>query len=193
MMTDAMSTSREYFDKLYKSSVDPFHNWKNEYEDSKRETAMSLLTRERYSNIFEPGCGNGALTLDLAARTEKIISVDWSQDALNAAALHCAGVSHVEFRQMDFPLEIPNEKFDLVVISELLYYFSELRLKRFFDVLPTLLQEKGEVLLVHWRGLSSDYPSSGDEVHDAFHRQGHFSIEGFIERPEYLVSVGRLK
>lgn len=187
------STDREYFDKLYEATVDPFRIWQSEYEQSKRSHAMSLLQKPRYPSAFEPGCGNGAFSLDLSSRCEQLTAVDWSEDALKAAALHCAGVPNIDFYALDFPKSLPNQKFDLLVVSELLYYFSDEKLGHFFEILPDIVKPSGEILLVHWRGKSDDYPSNGDLVHKAFHDHASIKVLETFEHPQYLVSSGVLR
>ncbi|RZA13795.1 MAG: class I SAM-dependent methyltransferase [Proteobacteria bacterium] len=186
----AASTDRQYFQKLYEASVDPFHNWRNEYEDSKRAQALSLLQKAFYPTAFEPGCGNGALSLDLSERCGHLSSVDWSSDALRAASLHCAGVANIDFSEMDFPAALPQKTFDLLIVSELLYYFSEMRLKKFFHSIPEIVKPGGEVMLIHWRGASDDYPSTGDAVHEEFHKLTSIRQAQVFEHPQYLISSG---
>lgn len=188
-----LSTDREYFEKLYEATVDPFRIWRSEYEQSKRAHALGLLQKDHYGSIFEPGCGNGAFSLELAGFCDHLTSVDWSEDALRAAALHCAGIPNVEFYELDFPRSLPNQRFDLLVASELLYYFADDRLNVFFESLPEIVKPGGEILLVHWRGKSDDYPMNGDLVHEAFHRQKSVQILETFEHPQYLVSAGILK
>lgn len=186
----AASTDRHYFQKLYETSVDPFHNWRNDYEDSKRAQALKLLQKPFYRTAFEPGCGNGALSRDLSTRSGQLTSVDWSADALRAASLHCAGIPNIDFYEMDFPAILPHKTFDLMMVSELLYYFSDMRLKKFFASIPEIVKPGGEVMLIHWRGASDDYPSVGDAVHDEFHKLQTVRHLQVFEHPQYLISSG---
>ena len=71
-----MSSTREYFDELYQHSDDPWHLREGWYERRKRSLTLALLPRPRYRNAFEPGCANGELTAELAARCEMLLAAD---------------------------------------------------------------------------------------------------------------------
>ena len=61
----------------------------------------------------------------------------------------------------------PEGDFDLIVFSEILYYFAGEDLGRMLDLAVTSLRPAGTLLAVHWRHPVADYPRSGDEVHSA--------------------------
>ena len=75
-------------------------------------------------------------------------------------------VGAVELLQV--PGAFPDAVFDLVVVSEVGYYWSasDLRLAR--DLIVEHLAPGGHLLLVHWTVEVAEYPISGDEVHEAF-------------------------
>jgi hypothetical protein len=61
--------------------------------------------------------------------------------------------------------EIPEGPFDLIVLSEIGYYFRAPDLRRLADRLLTCLADGGEFVAVHWLGHSADHLLHGDEVH----------------------------
>jgi SAM-dependent methyltransferase len=192
-MDSPPGTQQEYFQNLYRQSHDPFRNWVNDYEERKRNIALKILREPQYGRIFEPGCGNGGLSKELSKRGRRLLAVDWSKEALEAADRYCAA-DNIEFREMNFPNEIPaslEAGFDLMVVSELLYYYSEKDLERFFEVIPKILKPNGEILLIHWRGISDHYPSTGDKVHKKFHLQTSVKVLETFEDPNFLISLGR--
>jgi hypothetical protein len=67
---------------------------------------------------------------------------------------------------MTFPEEMPGGQFDLVVCSEVLYYFDGAAFELAVERLRGALQSGATVLAVHWRPATSSYPLRGDEVHD---------------------------
>ncbi|RYZ49090.1 MAG: class I SAM-dependent methyltransferase [Proteobacteria bacterium] len=192
-MESALGTQRDYFKNLYRQSDDPFRNWVNDYEERKRNIALNILREPQYGRIFEPGCGNGGLSKELSKRGRSVLSVDWSKEALLAAKDYCSA-GNVEFREMNFPTETPLDVetgFDLMVVSELLYYYSKTDLERFFEVVPKILKPNGEILMIHWRGLSDHYPSNGDAVHRRFHQHSAVNVLETFEDPNFLISLGR--
>ena len=61
---------------------------------------------------------------------------------------------------------IPNAEFDLVVFSEIGYYFKETQLCSLATELVKQTGREGTFLAVHWLGSSPDHVLDGDRVHD---------------------------
>jgi chemotaxis methyl-accepting protein methylase len=55
---------------------------------------------------------------------------------------------------------------DLIVLSEIAYYFDAAELYRIAKNLYERLSSGGTLLAVHWLGKSDDHLLHGDEVHD---------------------------
>jgi hypothetical protein len=62
------------------------------------------------------------------------------------------------------PEEWPAGPFDLIVLSELAYYFDESDLARLVDVAVASAAGGATLAAVHWRR-ETDYPLSGDQAH----------------------------
>jgi SAM-dependent methyltransferase len=69
---------------------------------------------------------------------------------------------------MMVPEEFPDDTFDLVVLSEVGYYWSREALQVAKARITRALEPEGHVLLVHWTPFVHDYPLTGDQVHEAF-------------------------
>ena len=54
--------------------------------------------------------------------------------------------------------------YDLIVVSEVLYYLDEPAFDATLDAIERTLH--GTLLAVHWRPLAERYPLTGDEVHE---------------------------
>jgi chemotaxis methyl-accepting protein methylase len=67
------------------------------------------------------------------------------------------------------PDEFPEGTFDLIVLSEVLYYFSKEDLGRLADKCLLALEPGGEIILCHWLG-ETDYPLTGREASEIFAR-----------------------
>ncbi len=72
----------------------------------------------------------------------------------------------MEFRLMQVPQEVPEGPFDLIVVSEVAYYWRMADLERAADKMAGMQARGGQLLLVHWTPLVKDYPITGDQVHD---------------------------
>lgn len=158
----------EYFEDVYNAGDDPWNFASSEYEAEKYAATLDALPREKYESAFEIGCSIGVLTAKLAARCDALLSIDVNEKALAQAGERCREFSNVRFRLMSIPNEFPDEKFDLILVSEVGYYLDKKDWKTAFDKIFDHLTSGGNVVLVHFTPFVHDYPQTGDEVHDSF-------------------------
>ena len=157
-----------YFDGVYAVSDDPWSFASSEYESAKYRHSLAALTRPVYHNAFEIGCSIGVLTSLLAPRCAKLLAVDIAEKPLQIARRRLHGEPRVRFARMTLPTEFPEEAFDLIVCSEVGYYWSETDLEIAVAKIGKALLPGGQLLLVHFTPYVPDYPLTGDEVHAAF-------------------------
>jgi SAM-dependent methyltransferase len=155
-----------YFRDLYASSADPWGLAERWYEARKYALAVALLPRERYRSAFEPGCSIGVLTAQLAPRCDRLLACDAVPDAVAAARSRTAGLPCVRVERRVIPGEWPPGSFDLIVLSEFLYYFDDADLGQVLGLGIGSLRPGGQILAVHWRHPAPDHPRTGDEVHE---------------------------
>jgi SAM-dependent methyltransferase len=154
-----------YFDQVYAGADDPWDLRGRWYERRKRSAILAALPQERYRRGFEPGCAVGALTAGLAERCDELLAVDRHERPLAAAAETLAGHAHVRVARMDVPAQWPDGSFDLVVLSEIGYYFAGEDLARLAGLAATSVTPGGTLLGCHWRHRAPDHAVPGDEVH----------------------------
>jgi SAM-dependent methyltransferase len=158
------STDREYFHELYASSSDPWNFATSWYERRKYALTVATLPRTRYRSAFEPGCSIGILSELLAPRCERLLATDINSTALEQASERLKNFAGVEVEHRAIPESWPSERFDLVVLSELAYYFDVATLDIIVaDVIKSMLPES-HLIGVHWRG-KTNYPLTGDQAH----------------------------
>ncbi|WP_168797514.1 PIG-L family deacetylase [Neolewinella litorea] len=165
------SLGGEYFAAIYQGSEDPWQFETSEYERGKYAATLAALPLGRYDRALEIGCSIGVLTEQLAERCEELLAVDVSEAALERARDRLANQIHVELRRLSIPQEFPEGSFNLVVLSEVGYYWSYTDLERAIDLIQNSLRPGGVLLLVHYTPYVPDYPLTGDEVHEAFARK----------------------
>jgi len=85
---------------------------------------MAMLPRARYRDVFEPGCSVGVLSELLAPRCERLLCCDIAPAAVQSAAQRTAAHPNVVVQQRALPGDWPAGQFDLIVLSETLYYFA---------------------------------------------------------------------
>ena len=87
------------------------------------------------------------------------------------------------------PGDWPEGGFDLVVLSELLYYLSDDDRLRTVDLALGSLAPGGHLLAVHWRHPFAEAPTDGDAVHDALAADGRFTVERHEVDPDYRLDL----
>ena len=154
-----------YFDGMYAAAADPWGFEERWYERRKHSISLAMLPRERYHAAFEPGCSIGVFTRMLAPRCGTLLACDLAAAAVRAAAARTADLPQVRVEQRELPRGWPDDRFDLVVFSEFLYYFGDHDLEQVLKNAVAALEPDGTLLAVHWRHPVADYPRSGDDVH----------------------------
>ncbi|MEJ8646652.1 SAM-dependent methyltransferase [Streptomyces sp. MS1.AVA.3] len=145
-----MSTPPAYFDALYAGATDPWDLAGRWYEQRKYALTVASLPRRRYRAAFEPGCSVGVLTARLADRCDHLLATDRVPSAVATAAERTRGLPHVEVRRLTIPDEWPDGTFDLVVLSEILYYFDDSALDDVLTRTLDSLEPGGTLVAVHW-------------------------------------------
>ena len=197
-----MTLGPGYFDAMYAAAADPWSLRTRWYEARKYAISAAMLPRQRYGDAFEPGCSVGVLTGLLAPRCDRLLSCDLASAAVKAAAEHTARFPHVRVEQRTIPRDWPPGRFDLVVLSEFLYYFAGRDLDHVLDLALAALKPAGTLLAVHWRHPVAEYPRSGDEVHAALgaraglarladHTEPDFEAQVYLRGDGELVSVAQ--
>lgn len=163
----------EYFDTKYAEKLDYWDFETSEYEATKYTDTLQSLPARHYHNAFEIGCSIGVLTAQLATRSANLLAIDVADRALTAAGARCAALPNVHIAKMRFPRERPPNsiRFDLIIVSEVGYYWSLDELHAAQEAIDELLEAGGHLVLVHWTPLVLDYPLTGDEVHESFLRR----------------------
>jgi len=157
----------DYFDAMYAKSPDPWQLAERWYDQRKYAMTMAMLPRPRYRHAYEPGCSVGVLTELLTARCDHVTATDVAAAALEATAerLERGGRSErVTLDRRSLDSGWPADVVDLVVLSEVAYYFDAEGLRTVLDRECPRLATGATVLAAHWRHPVQDYPLTGDEA-----------------------------
>ena len=160
------TTSSEAFERRYRQKPDPWDFATSSYELGRYDSMLNALSRATYRLIYEPGCSVGVLTERLSRIAERVIAADFAPSAVAQAQQRCARLWNVEFEVADVRHFVPAERPDLIVFSEIGYYFPVHEVGRIGRFLGEQLAPGGELLAVHWLGCSGDHVLHGDEVHE---------------------------
>jgi len=201
-MTTPVTLPPAYFDAMYQAAADPWGFEDRWYEQRKYAISLALLPAARYRSAFEPGCSIGVLTRPLAGRCDAVLSCDVAAAAVRAAVRRTRDLPHVQVERREIPGAWPAGRFDLIVLSEILYYFGDHDLEQVLKNAVSALEPEGTLLAVHWRHPVADYPRSGDDVHRALagcpglgrlvrHTEPDFLAEVYIRTDRTPVSVAQ--
>jgi SAM-dependent methyltransferase len=162
------SLTTEFFEQLYQENPDPWQFATSEYEAEKYAATLNALPRNLYKAGFEIGGSIGILTEKLARRCQSLLSVDVSQIAQTQAIDRCRHLHNIKFELMSVPEAFPTTSFDLIVLSEVGYYWSWDDLHKAQRLILDRLESQGHLLLVHWTADRGILLLTGDEVHNDF-------------------------
>jgi 2-polyprenyl-3-methyl-5-hydroxy-6-metoxy-1,4-benzoquinol methylase len=190
MSRRARTLAPDYFEALYAQDGDPWKFASSEYEAEKYARTLAALPEARYGAALEIGCSIGVLTRQLATRCERLVAIDAAPTPLAEARRRCQGLANVEFAQMFVPGEWPQGVFDLILLSEVIYYLDAADVAKLAKRVEAALAARGTVVLVHWTG-ETDYPLTGDQAAESFMQalQDRIEVVGFARRPEYRLDV----
>lgn len=160
------SLTEDYFDGIFAADDDPWSLANSPYEAAKFARTIAVLDDRRYAAALEIGCAHGVLTHRLAPWCDDLLAIDISAKAIGYARGRCEEFRQIRFERVAFPDEAPAIEFcDLVLLSEVVYYWSDADVVAAGTWLKTHVAVGGRILLVHWIG-ETDYPQSGDAAVD---------------------------
>ena len=156
-----------YFDARYAADPDPWRFETSRYEQAKYDATLVALPHARYVSALEVGCSIGVLTERLAGRCDRLVALDVAEAALDQAWRRCRAWEHIDFVRGQVPDEWPHGSFDLILLSEVVYYLDAADVGRLVKRVRGSLRPGGDAVLVHWTG-ETHYPLTGDEAAELF-------------------------
>jgi cyclopropane fatty-acyl-phospholipid synthase-like methyltransferase len=182
-------TSIEHFEAQYRDDPDPWGYRSSAYERAKYDATLAACGPGPFENALELGASIGVFSVRLAPRCRSLTTIDYSPTAVRHA--RAALVAHRNARVVlgAIPEDLPEERFDLVVASETLYYLDAATLERTFATLETCTVQGARVVCVHWRSAGPERPLTAAQVHDEVRRQAWLRRLTSECRPEYLLDV----
>lgn len=182
----------DHFEDLYVSTADPWHLTERAYDLRKYALTVDSLPAPRYGSAFEPACSVGVLTRMLATKCDELLACDLSHVAVEQARAHCAGMPHVRVERRLLPDEWPEGRapgFDLIVLSEFLYYLDDIRFAAVLDRTVDSLAPGGTLAAVHWRPAAPGHVRPAESVHAALR-----ALPGLVQmvehrEPDFLLDV----
>ena len=182
-------TDQAHFDAVYAERDDPWRIMESWYESRKRAILSASLPQWYYGNAYEPGCGPGGLTELLAPRCGRLVASDLHDRAVTVAQRRVATFPHVTVTRAAFPEHGLRETFDLIVISELGYYFAPSDWTQAVARLQDMLTPNGTVVACHWKHDFEHRRNSTEQVHLAIAESGALHRHCRHDEPDFLLEI----
>ena len=192
-----MNGARQHFEQMYQADPDPWQVASRWYERRKRDLLLAALPRERYAHGFEPGCGNGEATQRLLQRCDRLCAVDFSDRAVDLCRQRIAPQDRARLDLQALPLpwqwpqvpQVPQQGFDLIVVSELAYYFDDAALAHFNRQCLASLQGGGHWLMCHWRHGAHDHLQTTRTLHDSVSAHAQLNLLLSHSEPDFQLDI----
>ena len=177
------ATASNAFDRLYAEQDDPWHIESPWYERRKRAVLLAALPFEQVDTIYEPGCGNGALSAGLANRCRRLLVSDTAPRALVNARQRMAECNNVEFACETIPAQWPAEMVDCIILSELGYYLDPPALDLLVQKIQNCLKPAGFLVACHWKPAFAERTCGTAQLHLVF--EASLSLTRLVHHDEH--------
>jgi SAM-dependent methyltransferase len=184
-----MSVDSDYFNALYARNDDPWGIGKRWYEVRKRALILASLPRASFARVFEPGCGAGHLTMELAPRAKALVAMELVPGAADLVRARLAGHGHVEVTTGAVPDNWPTGEFDLMVFSEIGYYIDAQAWTQVAARAARSLSDDGVLLACHYRHPFLERAQTTEAVHGAFASRHELHAHAHHVEPDFVIDV----
>lgn len=184
-----VETNEVDFNAIFEQEDDPWGFATLWYEARKRAVLLAALPETRYGRVFEAGCATGLLTEMLATRADTVLALDLAPRAVSRARERLTGLSHVDVQAGCLPDDWPAGRFDLVVLSELGYYFTLDDWQATAERAAEAIGPHGTIVACHWLRPFAGRRLSTRHVHAAIARQPGLRRHVRHLEPDFLLEV----
>jgi SAM-dependent methyltransferase len=178
-----------YFHRMYERSPDPWGFTSRWYDQRKYQLTLAALPRPRYRSAYEPGCSVGVLSALLAPRCDRLLCSDLVPAAVDSARARLREQRHVSVVRQQIPQDWSDGPFDLIVLSEVLYYLTDTELKQALECARHSLVPGGDLVAVHWRYPAAEHRHTGDAVHAYLSGAHGLAARGSYADPDFRLDV----
>ena len=154
------------FEQRYRLAGDPWGYRSSDYERAKYDATLKACGPGPFASALELGGSIGVFSARLAPRCRALTTVDFSATAVRAARAQLAAYGQARPILGEIPGAIPDDSYDLVVASEILYYLDAGALAATLRRLEQVLATPGRLVAVHWRPTGPERPHTATAVHD---------------------------
>lgn len=169
-----------YWEAIF-AEADPW-SYTNTYEQRKYEQTLSLLADLQVGRALELACAEGHFTAQLAPLVGTLVATDISSIAIERAAARCADHSNIEFSLLDLTNDSLPSDLDLIVCSEVLYYYERSAVETLAVRMRDALRPGGVIVSAHANLLTHEPHRTGFDW-------GH-AVTGKVVRDVFAATPG---
>ena len=175
------------FEQRYRTEGDPWRYRSSGYETGKYDATLSACGAGPFRSALELGGSIGVFSARLAPRCQALTTIDFAPTAVEAARAELAPYPHARALLGEIPGAIPDQHYDLIVASEILYYLDAIALTATVARLEQTLEPGGRLVTAHWRPPGPERPHSAVSVHDTLGALPWLVVVEDRSTPDYLL------
>lgn len=169
--------SLQGFEQTFAQDADPWKTWTSRYEAVKRDALAKAVGAGRHGRVLEVAAGNGSNTRMLASRALRLTATEGTASGTKLLREATEGLPNVEVVQCNLKNSLPGDRYDLIVISEVLYYLPDRAFESFAREVARTLRPGGRLVLAHHRDEFADRARPAHNVHPCFIRTTQVSMK----------------
>jgi trans-aconitate methyltransferase len=177
------------FEARYRAEGDPWAYTTSAYERDKYAATLAACGPGPFAAALELGASIGVFSELLADRCRRLVTIDGAPTAVAAARRRLATRPQVRVELGSIPEAIADERFDLIVASEILYYLEADALAATLTRLAAVALPGARVVAVHWRPAGPERPFSAEQVHATLHALDWLAPVDSAPTDDYLLDV----
>lgn len=183
----------EHFETLYRGDNDPWGARDSAYEIEKRAALLEALGEERGESALEFGCGEGHISAALKDHFRTVAGFDLDPNIVARAQARHGEPGRVSFAVARMPGDFPDIRFDLLVLSEMLYFLTEPEIETLLSEACRHAKPDARLALVNYLG-PTETPLSGDDAADFLLMTAEkLTLERSERRDRYRIDVLRFR
>lgn len=183
------------FEDKFAANSDPWRTRSSAYERRKRDDLSHVVGPGRHGRVLEVAAGNGSNTPMLSCRALRLTVTEGTSSGVHLIRRVVQDEARIDVHQLDLAEHLPGRRYDMVVVSEVLYYLPDRTFSSFAGEVSRTLRPGGSLILAHNKRYYPDAHRDGSKVHCQLLREmkvrmvpayrcstRHYSIERFIRQ-----------
>ena len=158
------------FENLFQSNPDPWDYESSPFEAHKRSVLLKHIGLSPRGRVLELACANWVTTRALMKVGLRVAALDGSSTAIAQARTRLGHIRRLRLLHANLPEGLPKERFDLIVVSEIVYYLGSIAARRLAASVADRVAPGGRVVVLHHHLNFPDASVNPEHAHRDFVR-----------------------